>query len=80
MASSSNPVSMVVNHGKALQIKPITLMLREEDLKLIIKKIIDFKPFRVNGFPLKAYFEAQWWVNYFEMLNGHTFPYLVKDL
>lgn len=59
MESSSNPVPMVVEYGKALQIKPNTLMLREEDLKLIIEKIIDFESFRVNGFPLKSYFEAQ---------------------
>ncbi|CAL5211990.1 unnamed protein product [Lathyrus oleraceus] len=80
MASSSNPIPMVIDYGKALQIKPKTLMLREEDLKLIIEKIVDFESFRVSGFPLKSYFEDQGWMNYFEILNGPTFPYLVKDL
>lgn len=54
-------------------------MLREEDLNLIIEQIIDFECFRFNGFALKTYFKAQGWMNYFEMLNGPTFPYLVKN-
>ncbi|XP_050902473.1 uncharacterized protein LOC127114014 [Lathyrus oleraceus] len=79
MASSLDPVSMVVNSGKSLEIKPKTLTLREEDPKLIIEHIVDFESFRVNGFPLKAYFEDQGWINYFKMLNDPTFPYLIND-
>ena len=59
MVSSSNPVVIVVNSSKALQINPRTLMFIEEDLKLIIKPIVEFESFRVNDFPLKGYFEAQ---------------------
>lgn len=40
---------------------------------------MDFESFRVNGFPLQTYFKDQGWLNYFEMMNGSTFPYLVKD-
>ncbi|XP_050878186.1 uncharacterized protein LOC127082005 [Lathyrus oleraceus] len=71
---------MVVDSGKALKIKHRTLMLRKDDLKLIIEQIVDFESFRVNGFSLKASFEVQGWINYFKMLNGPTSPYLVKDL
>lgn len=71
---------MVVNSGKSLEIQPITLSLKEEDLKLIVEQIVDFESFRVIGFPLQSYFEYQGWLKYFEMLNGPTFPYLVKDL
>lgn len=80
MTSSSNLVPMVLNSSKSPVIKTITLMLIEEDLKLIVKQIIDFESFRVNGLPLKSYFEAQGWKDYFEMLNGPTFPYLVKKI
>lgn len=79
MASSSNPIPMVVNYGKSLVIKPKTLSLGEEDLKLIVYQIVDFESFRVNRSLLQTYFEDQEWLYYFEMLNGPTFSYLVKD-
>lgn len=70
---------MVGYSGKVIQIKPITLKLGEWDLKLIIEQIVDFESFRVNGFLLIGYFEAQGWMNYFEIINKPIFPYLVKD-
>lgn len=54
------------------------MKLKGEDLKVIVEQVIDFKSFRINGYPLKEYFKAQGWMNFFDMLNGPTFPYLVK--
>lgn len=78
MTSTSNQAPMVIDYRNNLQIKPRTLKLREGDLKLIVEQIVDFESFWVNGYPLKAYFEAQGWMNFFDMLNGPTFSYLVK--
>lgn len=79
MAFTSNQALMVVYSGNNLHIKPETLKLKEEDIKLIKDQIVDFKSFRVKEYPLKAYFEAHGWLDLFDLLNGPTFPYLVKD-
>ena len=79
MAFTSNQALMVVYSGNNLHIKPETLNLKEEDLKLIKDQIVDFKSFKVKEYPLKDYFEAHGLLDFFDLLNGPTFPYLVKD-
>ncbi|XP_050878078.1 uncharacterized protein LOC127081894 [Lathyrus oleraceus] len=56
------------------------MKIRENDLKLIMEQIVDFKSFEVNVYPLKEHFEFQRWLHLFDILNGPTYPYLVKDL
>lgn len=70
---------MVVDFGNGLQIKPRTMNVRENDLKLILEQMVDFESFIVNGYSLREYFEGQWWMPYFEIFNGPTYPYLVND-
>lgn len=55
------------------------MKVRENELKLILEKIMDFESFSVNGYPLRDYFEVKGWIPQFEILNGPTYPYLVKD-
>jgi hypothetical protein len=40
---------------------------------------VDFESLKVNNFDLKGYFEAQGWMDYFDMLNGDIYPTLVND-
>lgn len=39
---------------------------------------MDFKSFVANGFLLSKHLTRQGWMNYFEILNGPTYPHLVK--
>ncbi|XP_058741613.1 uncharacterized protein LOC131614000 [Vicia villosa] len=68
-----------MDSSESLQIKPRPLTLREYDLKLIIEKVVDFKSFAANGYPLREHFEAQDLMKFFDFLNGPTYPFPVKD-
>jgi hypothetical protein len=46
------------------------MTIRENELKLIIEQMVDFKSLRANVLDLKGFFEVQGWIPYFEMLNG----------
>ena len=77
MASSST-YPLNVNSMQKLKIKPKTIPLDKDELKLLIEQVVDFDSFEANGCPLKSYFEFQGWMNFFDMLNGTTYPSLVK--
>ncbi|CAL5204105.1 unnamed protein product [Lathyrus oleraceus] len=78
-SSSSKQASMNVESGKNLYIKPRTINIRKEDLKLILEQIIDLEFFNMNGYPIWNLFKEQELVSLFDMLNGPTYPYMVKD-
>lgn len=44
MASSSN-AHMIVKTGKSMTIKPKTMNLNQDDLKLLVEQIVDFDSF-----------------------------------
>ena len=50
MASTYNKNPMFIDPRKNLRIKPRTMKLKTEDLKLVAEQIIDFKSFTVNGY------------------------------
>ncbi|CAI8597714.1 unnamed protein product [Vicia faba] len=77
MASSSHQATMNIKLGKDYHVKPKTIKIFQEDLKLIMEQIFSFESSRANGYPLHQYFEDQGWMKFFDMLNGPTFPYLV---
>ncbi|PNX54869.1 hypothetical protein L195_g048491 [Trifolium pratense] len=56
---SSQQVSIVVESRKRLTIKPRTIEFRDEELQLIIEKVVDFESFRENGFELEELFEIK---------------------
>ncbi|XP_050897528.1 uncharacterized protein LOC127104386 [Lathyrus oleraceus] len=53
--------------------------LNQDDLKLLVEQITDFDYFSKNGYNLWIFFKVQEWSSFFDMLNGSTYPYLVKD-
>lgn len=55
------------------------MKIKENDLKSIVEQVIDFKSFEVNGYSLKEHFKVQGWMQFFNILNGPTYPFLVKD-
>jgi hypothetical protein len=65
--ASSNVINLAPR--KTLIIKPRTMTIRENELKLIIEQMVDFKSLRSNVHDLKEFFEVQGWVPYFEMLK-----------
>ncbi|CAL5211981.1 unnamed protein product [Lathyrus oleraceus] len=79
MASSSN-AHMTIKTGKSMTIKPKTMDLNQYDLKLLVEKIVDFDSFSQNGHDLRSFFRVQEWSSIFDILNGPTYPYLVKYL
>jgi hypothetical protein len=66
--TSSNVINLTSR--KTLIMKPRTMTIRENELKLIIEQMVDSKSLRSNVHELKEFFEVQGWVPYFEMLNG----------
>lgn len=80
MASSfSQQAPMNVESGTSLHIKPRTMDIRIEGLKLIVELIVDFVSFNLNGYPLWNFFNDKEWGSIFDMLNGPTYPDLVRD-
>lgn len=61
-------------------IKPKTIDLNQDDLKLLVEQIVDFDSFNQNGYDLQSFFIVQEQSLIFDMLNVLTYPYLVKDL
>ena len=82
MASSSKDqnVHMIINSGKSMTIKPKSMNLNQGDLKLLVEQIVDFDSLSQNGYNLWRFSRVQEWSSFFDMLNGPTYPYLVKDL
>ncbi|CAL5188753.1 unnamed protein product [Lathyrus oleraceus] len=78
-SSYSQQAHMVVESSKSLHIKQRTMDIRKEDLKLIVEQIVDFESFNLNGYPLWNLLKDQEWCSIFDMLNGLTYPCLVKD-
>lgn len=78
--STSQQDFLTVETGKGFHVKPITMKIRENNLKLIVERVVNFKLFEINGYPLKEHFKVQGWLHFFDILNGLTYPYLVKDL
>jgi len=70
---------MVVDCGKSFHIKPRIMILREEDLKLIIEQMVDFNYLEVNVYRMKELFEYQGWIPFFEMLHGLSYPNPLQD-
>lgn len=60
-------------------IKLKTMDLNQNYLKLLVEQIIDFDSFSQNGYYLWSFFRVQEWSPIFDMLNGPTYPHLVKD-
>lgn len=79
MATSSN-THMIVKFGKSMTIKPKTMDLNQSDLKLLVEKIVNVDSFIQNGYDLWSFFRVQECFSIFDMLNGPTYPHLVKDL
>lgn len=54
MASSSKAQNahMIINSGKSVKIKPKTMNLNQDDLKLLMEQIVDFDYFNQNGYNL----------------------------
>lgn len=77
--SSSQQIPLNVDYGESLKTSPRSSSFREEDMELIIEQVVDFKSFAANAYPLSEHFEKQGWMNYFNILNGSTYPLLVKD-
>ncbi|PNX89862.1 hypothetical protein L195_g045984, partial [Trifolium pratense] len=50
-----------------------------EKLELIIEQPVDFESLKANGYDVKKYFENQYWMNFFDILNGPVYTELVKD-
>lgn len=69
---------LIVETRKGFHLKPITMNIRENNLKMIVEQIVDFKSCEENGYPLKENFDVQGWTHLFDILNGLTYPYLVK--
>lgn len=65
-----------------MTINPETMQLNQDDIKLLVGKIVgfDFDSFSQNGYNLYSLFRIQEWSSSFDMLNGPTYPHLVKDL
>lgn len=61
MVSSSNArhAHMIVEFGKSMTIKPKTMDLRQNDLKLLVEQIVDFDSFSHNGYDLSSFFRVQ---------------------
>lgn len=64
---------MSVDSEKTMKIKPKTMSINKEDLKIIVRQIIDFRSLALNGYSIHNYFEFQNWMPFFEMLNGPTY-------
>lgn len=80
MASSSKAQTahMIVNSRKSITIKPKTMNLNQDDLKLLVEQIFNFDSFSQNGYNLCRFFKTQEWSSFFDMMNEPTYPYLVK--
>lgn len=63
-----------------MTIKPKTMDLNQDDLKLLVEQIIDFDSFTQNGYDLWRFVIVQEWSSFFDILNGPTYIHLVKDL
>jgi hypothetical protein len=81
MASSSKaPVNVFkISSDETPSNKPETSTLRYDELRLVTEQSVDFESLRINQHDLRGYFETQGWIDYFDMLNGSIYPYLVKD-
>ncbi|XP_058786331.1 uncharacterized protein LOC131660967 [Vicia villosa] len=79
LTSSSYQAAMIVEFGKSFHVKLKTTKFFLKDLELVIEHIVDFESLRVNVYQLQHFFKFQGWMEYFDMLNRATFPYLVKD-
>lgn len=49
-----------------------------EELKPVIKQIVDFESLKVNRYHMQHFFEFQGCMNYLDMLNELIFPHLVQ--
>lgn len=78
--SSSHLDVMVIETRKKFNVKPKTMMFGLEELRAVIEHIVNFEALRMNGYSLQDFFKFHGWMKYFDMLNGPTFPYLIKDL
>lgn len=79
MESSSLPqVSIDMDFCESLNIRPRSLILNGNDLKLIIEQVVDDYNFDANGYHRKEFFEAQGWMNYFNIVNGLTYSFVVR--
>lgn len=78
--SSSQQALLTVKTGKGFHFKPRMMDIMENNLKLIVEQVADFKSFEVNGYPIKEQFDVHGWMHFFNILNGSTYPYLVKYL
>lgn len=78
--SYSQKTPMNVESGKSIHIKPRTMDISKEDLKLIVENIVDFKSFNLNGYSLWNFFKELKWELTIDMLNGPTYPHLVRNL
>lgn len=78
-SSTSQQAHMIIKSGKSMTIKHKKLDINQNDIKLLVEQIVDFDSFNQNRFDPWSYFGVQEWSSYFDMLNGPTYPYLVKD-
>ncbi|CAL5189968.1 unnamed protein product [Lathyrus oleraceus] len=79
-SSSAQHLHMIVEFGKSMTIKPKTMDINKDVLKLLVEQIIDFVSFNQNEFDLWSYFRVKEWSSFFDMLNEPTYPHLVRDL
>jgi len=63
----------------AYEIKRRTMTFEEWDLTVQVESLVDFKSLSYHGCNIKEYYEAQDLISYFNMLNGPTYIYLIRD-
>jgi len=72
MAESSSNLNdaMDVDSGETLLIKPTTMVMNKEELKLLIESAVDFEALKRNDCDLMPFIGTQGLMLYFQMLHG----------
>lgn len=81
MVYSSNAQHAHMNFisGRIITIKLKAIYLNPDELKLLVEQIIDFDSFNQNRYDLWSLFIIQELDPIFQILNGPTYPHLVKN-
>jgi len=82
MAESSynQLTALQIDFGTGYVIKPKTMTLSKEELKVQVESPVDFVALRRHGVDIVNYMMMQELDRYFGMLNGPSYKELVKDL
>ncbi|CAI8603581.1 unnamed protein product [Vicia faba] len=78
LTSSSHQATMAVEFRKSFHVKPKTPKFSIDQPKPVIKPVVNFESFRVNGYHVHHFFKFKGWINYFDMLKNQPFPTWLK--